>query len=113
MSPLEAEVNFTQNDRIGTISKNIVTLCLGQQNACLFGCSDGWWNKISNYLALSLLTFRMAEPIALFVSLGQKFSPVTSNVWTHAWSIKCRLITKLNAQIETNLRDDFLSLISS
>lgn len=29
LSPLEAEVNFTQNDRIGTIFKNIVTLWLG------------------------------------------------------------------------------------
>jgi hypothetical protein len=26
---------------------------------------------------------------------------------THAWSIKYRQITKLNAQIETNLRDKF------
>jgi hemoglobin-like flavoprotein len=34
---------------------------------------------------------------------------VTSDVWRHAWSIKYRLITKLNTQIETNLQDEFLS----
>ena len=32
--------------------------------------------------------------------------PVTSNVWTHAWSIKYRLITKLIAQLASNLRDE-------
>ena len=34
-------------------------------------------------------------------------TPATSDVWTHTWSIKYRLITKLNALIETNLRDEF------
>jgi hypothetical protein len=32
---------------------------------------------------------------------------VPSEVWTHTWSIKYKLITKLNAQIETILRDEF------
>ena len=32
--------------------------------------------------------------------------PIISNVWTHAWSIKNRLITKLIAQLATNLRDE-------
>ena len=31
---------------------------------------------------------------------------VTSNVWTHTWSIKYRLIMKLIAQLATNLRDE-------
>ena len=31
--------------------------------------------------------------------------PVISNVWTHALSIKYRLITKIIAQLVTNLRD--------
>jgi hypothetical protein len=33
-------------------------------------------------------------------------TPIASNVWTHAWSVKHRLITKLIAQIEINLRDE-------
>ena len=32
--------------------------------------------------------------------------PVTSNIWIYAWSIKYRLITKLIAQLVTNLRDE-------
>jgi hypothetical protein len=32
-------------------------------------------------------------------------TPITSNVWTHARSVKHRLIMKLIAQIEINLRD--------
>jgi hypothetical protein len=39
-------------------------------------------------------------------------TPVTSNVWTHAWSVKHRLITKLIAQIEINYEMNLLSLIS-
>jgi hypothetical protein len=35
---------------------------------------------------------------------------VPSDVWSHVWSIKYRLFTKLNAQIETNLRDEFIKL---
>ena len=38
--------------------------------------------------------------------------PITSNVGTYAWSIKYRLIMKLIAQLATNLRGEFLSLIS-
>ena len=41
----------------------------------------------------------------LVSSLLPKIS-VTSNVWTHVWSIKYRLITKLIAQLTTNLRDE-------
>jgi hypothetical protein len=33
-------------------------------------------------------------------------TPITSNVWTYAWSIKHRLITKLIIQIEINLQDE-------
>jgi hypothetical protein len=33
-------------------------------------------------------------------------TPITSNVWTHAWSVKYRLIMKLIAQIKNNLRDE-------
>jgi hypothetical protein len=35
-------------------------------------------------------------------------TPITSNVWTHAWSVKLkhRLLTKLIAQIKINLRDE-------
>ena len=43
---------------------------------------------------------------ACLVSTGAPKIPVTSNVWTHAWSIKYRLITKLIAQLATNLRDE-------
>ena len=43
---------------------------------------------------------------ACLVSTGAPKIPVTSNVWTHAWSIKYRLITKLIAQLATNWRDE-------
>jgi hypothetical protein len=33
-------------------------------------------------------------------------TPITSNVWTHAWSVKHRLIMKLIAPIKINLRDE-------
>ena len=40
---------------------------------------------------------------ACLVFTGVSKIPVTSNVWTHAWSIKYRLITNLIAQLATNL----------
>ena len=40
------------------------------------------------------------------ISAGPPKILVTSNVWTHAWSIKYKLITKLIAQFTTNLRDE-------
>ena len=44
--------------------------------------------------------------MVLLGSLGAPKIPVTSNVWTHVLSIKYRLITKLIAQLATNLRDE-------
>jgi hypothetical protein len=41
--------------------------------------------------------------MAVFVSSGQKFSPVPSNFWIPTRSIKHRLITKLITQIKVNL----------
>ena len=50
---------------------------------------------------------------AVFISPPQTLAPVTTDIQTHAWSIKYRLITKLNAQIETNLRDESIKLNQS
>ena len=44
------------------------------------------------------------------VSTGLSKILVTSNVWTHIWSIKYRLITKLIVQFATNLRYEFFVL---
>ena len=41
----------------------------------------------------------------LVPALSSKIS-VTSNVWIYVWSIKYRLITKVIAQLATNLRDE-------
>jgi hypothetical protein len=60
--------------------------------------------------ALSALGTICSFGLSLFPLLD--FSPVIPDVWTHVWSIKYRLITKLNTQIENNLRDEFFSLIS-
>ena len=45
------------------------------------------------------------EDVGLVPAVAHNIS-VTSNIWTHACSIKYRLITKLIAQLATNLRDE-------
>ena len=69
-------------------------------------------NEINCEMGLSLhlqqkrCFFLQMKVRACLISTGAPKISITSNVWTHTWSIKYRLITKLNTQLTTNLRDE-------
>ena len=52
------------------------------------------------------MTFKCEHTIGMFVPAVPPKISITSNIWTHACSIKYRLIIKLIAQLATNLRDE-------